>query len=158
VIGQILDVSQSNTGNVVTMHDWQSTRAADIEPRHPETLRLLDLIWELAQPYWTPHNRANAHRIQNNMGWHAEDGETSITEIHNNLHVRMTEDLLYVAAPAQKIMQQESCNFDHVSIGEFACVKIGKDIHNSDLWWRRFIRSVLEQSLAILRSSQGLIF
>ena len=31
------------------------------------------------------------------------------------------------------------------------------DIYNSDLMWRRLIRSVLEQSLAILRSSQGLI-
>ena len=34
---------------------------------------------------------------------------------------------------------------------------LGKDVFTSDLKWRRLIRSVLEQSLAILRSSQFLI-
>lgn len=39
--------------------------------------------------------------------------------------------------------------------GMFLCLV---EIYNSDKMWRRLIRSVLEQDLATLRSSQGLIF
>ena len=51
-------------------------------------------------------------------------------------------------------MKFENPNF---SFKDTTGIISGEDIYNSDLMWRRLIRSVLEQSLAILRSSQGLI-
>ena len=46
----------------------------------------------------------------------------------------------------------------HHEVMDKFVVVMREDIHNSDLWWRRFIQSALEQSLVVLRSSQGFIF
>ena len=56
----------------------------------------------------------------------------------------------------------ESGNSYHGFVGNFACSNIGEDIPlvdfiKSEKMWRRLICTVLEQSLATLKSSQGLI-
>ena len=77
-------------------------------------------------------------------------GEPDCLETFGNL---MNSNDGFSAGSSNPFLSEISDN-----IGELAIIKIGgEDIFESDLMWRRLIRSVLEQSLAALKSSEGFI-